>query len=349
MGSTCYGVLMWRLKPVVLQEKSGATMKFLVFLTQGTDESALESVQEVLEFVTISDLKWRCAEATIAPSQELKMKNFAEYDGSLNGPLFFPTTFRDLLDFSAVRAFQGLSAPLLNKLAGVIGLRFARGGVPRCLASWIRALVKHVLPSLNDDEVEHIVHLRAGGGEESDSDEDVDLMGGLLDASGRSMLKGVIDDDDLDALTTLKKKRYDRAVAAKVAEKRSAEKARVAAATARGKPKAAATAPGSSASSSRAPLSGLPVPPSYTASAFRQFLPQVAGCNLYLEQKWHTRWRVTYPSAAPPWACSRSFVASNATTIRAALVEVIKWCWERHVADGGEPCPWQLDGEVGDV
>lgn len=343
VGSSCYGVFLWRLKPVVAKRSDGSTFKCLVLNLDGDDDDELDSIRELVEFVVVADDKWRLADATIVPPADLRPNDFADKLSFTTGPLFLPMDFMPLLQFSALRAFPGLTMPLLQKLARRMGLEFQRGDTPRSLSEWLRACITHILPKLTDEQVGDIVSSRVAAPEANGEDEGGDLMGGILDLSSMALFTGVVDADDMQAIKHVRKQRYEKSVAAKVAERRAA--ARAAPKPSKQRQKSAQSSAAASSSSSAGvcvPCRRLPVPADYTAAAFQHYMPDVPGARLHLEKNWHTRWRASYPSSTPPMGCSRNFNLGDPPSIRSALVECVRWAWSRHEADGGEACPWDL-------
>eukprot|EP00975_Prorocentrum_lima_P012538 2658389-Prorocentrum_lima.AAC.1 len=65
-----------------------------------------------------------------------------------------------LVRVSALRCFKGLTVPRLSSLYDLLGVCTDGGRKPRLEKDLCRALLKHVLPSLDDSELEALISKR---------------------------------------------------------------------------------------------------------------------------------------------------------------------------------------------
>ena len=72
-------------------------------------------------------------------------------------------------------------------------------------------------------------------------------------------------------------------------------------------------------------------------AALRAMLPQVTGCNIYLEEIWHRRFKGKYGGTM---CGSKNF--RDATTQQAAAAFVLRAIWHRHTSTTGQECPYEL-------
>ena len=73
----------------------------------------------------------------------------------------------------------------------------------------------------------------------------------------------------------------------------------------------------------------------------RTLLPDVGGCTIHEEEKWHRRWRVRCPVLERPFSCSAVFGAERSKL--AALQECLRWVWSRHELLQGQTCPFPIE------
>ena len=78
----------------------------------------------------------------------------------------------------------------------------------------------------------------------------------------------------------------------------------------------------------------------YDEEDVRPLLPQDIEVRLYREMRWHTRWRVLFPSLSQPNFVSRSF--GGLCSEEHAVKKLVKAAWALYQREGGPPCPWQF-------
>ena len=82
----------------------------------------------------------------------------------------------------------------------------------------------------------------------------------------------------------------------------------------------------------------------HTPAEAKEWIPQVPGASIRLDDVRHKRWGISYPRAEPPRSYSKAYgdesVVTKAQSLRMCLVQI--WTW--HEEATGERCP--IDFEV---
>lgn len=210
-----------------------------------------------------------------------------------------------LLTHVARQAFANLTMPMLGKLWRLLKIPSPPTGRPKTERCLVEALVKSALPNLNDEELEGILSSRC-----KDKPPVVDTV--LADPDNAEFVKDAFDEPDVEKLKGELAREASRSETARK-QKRGP--------TTRGGGTASSSSPApseasghqrpvqaeASGSAPTAPLVGaihqelprLPAPTgsaNYTVAEVNRMLPQEPGCPATLESKWHSRWRLRYPS-----------------------------------------------------
>ena len=76
----------------------------------------------------------------------------------------------------------------------------------------------------------------------------------------------------------------------------------------------------------------------------KKYLPVITGCSITQETEWHTRWKVSYPTAVLPCTTSACYEDKEEKSMRSAMLYCITWAWAQHelATDGNEVCPFEL-------
>ena len=215
-------------------------------------------------------------------------------------------TVHSILHFSALRCFPNLSVQHLKKL--LQSPRFGVGKPPKLEKECIEALLTKLFPRASQRaEIEAIMKLR----EQPKSAVVVEGMeGSELDMN---VMQGVLDQDDLDLLRSELQMHANST---------------------------APSAPPLPARADRKPAPPLPEGEDFCLEDLHALLPRKPGCKLWVESKWHHRYRGRYPKD-PPNSVSKCW--GESVSKRRAALFVIQWLWSQHTQTVGEQCPWDLE------
>lgn len=67
-------------------------------------------------------------------------------------------------------------------------------------------------------------------------------------------------------------------------------------------------------------------------------LPPVRKCTVTTDDNWHMRWKIGYPTDAPPRSHSKTWNAERSCLD--ALKECLVWAWNAHFEATGQSCPF---------
>jgi hypothetical protein len=130
-GATSSGVIALKLKPCAVPFKSGEIHRFLTLDVQNATFD-IAAAKQLVQFIPIADMQWRCASLTATPPSHVDKDKFESHiDFQQYGILFYPTHIRPMLEFAALRGFKGLTQALVQKLALFLGIVFPRGSTPK--------------------------------------------------------------------------------------------------------------------------------------------------------------------------------------------------------------------------
>ena len=84
---------------------------------------------------------------------------------------------------------------------------------------------------------------------------------------------------------------------------------------------------------------------SATPEWVRAYLPHAKGAGVNLDTTRHFRWVGQYFEKADPPRCFTSNFCKyeKKCTMQHSLQQCIKWVWEAHVGNGGDPCPFDFE------
>ena len=215
-----------------------------------------------------------------------------------------------ILKFSALRGFKSMTVEHLRRLA--LYLEIACAKQPSTEIEWVTMLVKHCVPLISDADLALALDSRRMRAKPRfDTEMTMANIHATADVLGDEVREAQQDAETFAKQVEAVKKTHFAAAGAK--------------AKAVGKKKKV-LAPKDAAALERA----------------RQFIPVRAGCALSQETHWHSRWKITYPTAFPPYSKGSPYKADDAASVRAALIDVLSWAWAHHESQVGEQCPYDL-------
>lgn len=237
-------------------------------------------------------------------------------------------TSESLLEAAARLAFPSMTVPLLERLFDELKVKYT-GRKPKAENSLLSALIQHALPESTPEDIRSIIAQRNNKVIEHGLPSDLSNPD-IFDA-----ISGLACEQDLEDM-----EKY--------------VKAHAAACSGRGGGQPASSGSGGAGASSSARLpnptpAGVPEVSVMTADSLRPFLPQVQGCSLTLEQKWHTRWKVCYLQGQPTFSFSRVYNPDTPGACEAAAMACIAWAWGKHTEATGEECPLDLTAFAGSL
>jgi hypothetical protein len=216
--------------------------------------------------------------------------------------------------------FKGMTVAYLERLFNLLGVEGRR---PAGEAKLVEALLRHLIPSLDDEMLKHLLAIRNAT--------DTTAVASVLQEEGNlDIAMEAVPEDDA-------------AVFAKAA---SAKKHGIIGLDEVG-PDGEEPAPGAAASSSSAEKreptpSSVPLASSGLSLAFvRSLLPDQSGCNIYAEETWYTRWKVNYPTDTPPHMHTVQW--GEDLSVVAALRVALEWVWGHHFRKTGAKCPFEIE------
>lgn len=340
-AGTEYGVIAVPLYPVRELELSGGHFHWFSLKPIQGVHTPCQSWQNFVVLRVDSLYHWRAADIEPVPPSSLAARLPRESHARQADMVLRFTGGRILIEWSALRAFRGVSTARLAKIAEELEMSFDRGARPRTEAQWLSALLLQIFPKMDDEDIQSIIGERCKLDDGADSDDEKGHPGLLLNVDGEAgTFRGVLAAEDFDEITAMKAKHKKKTLKGEMAERERMAAAKAGAKKRGAKPAASSGAASSSIGAERVPTGvHVDVPPELSADALRKFLPMVVGCSMALESLWHTRWRCCYPSSRPPYSKSQS--VSNTEDLWPAAKSVIRWAWQQHRAEGGEECPWE--------
>ena len=212
-----------------------------------------------------------------------------------------------LLDHAARHAFAGLTSNYLDKLliALKVDTQCTRSSP---LADKLLSLMRHVLPSLKDDECQAILQKR--GHHFKAKFEDCLPKGSELYLGDVNIEEAREAVEIMDEVTKEKLKRHKPGAKKNIARKKAA------------------------------PLSGRA---ELGIDEIKALLPDMTGCTAQIEKTWHHRVRISYPRQEAPYSCSRTYKQQDWPSMAKAAREALQWAWEQHGEMTGEACPWAFE------
>lgn len=224
---------------------------------------------------------------------------------------------------AAMRAFMPLTVQNMADLASILEVPLPSPR-PATEKAWSAFLVNHYLPSLSQAERDAIICQR--GSRQTKQQETV-----LEHEENLGAVEGVVDDGDLPKFEAVSKAKQP--ASAKSTATRAA-----------GAPSAATAASSSGPGLAPATFSPIPGVKSVTPEWAKRYLPSATGCSLVLDERRHNRWMVQYKHKAdPPYSHSKAFGTQSNVTSRTALMTCLRWAWQVHSDETGQPCPWTLE------
>lgn len=362
-GTNNMGAVLWRVTQHVKTDSNDGSPLSCFVMEAPENHEGLEMFDGVLEFAPIDTDEWEVSDVSVVHPLDLPSCGVTNTDGLEGSCVMVATGFQPLLEYSALSGFQGLTSSLLQKLArDHLELKFARGQTPKNFMQWLDACLRAVLPDASDEEINAIIESRLDASEpDAEVDGAPDVMGGFIDKTSKDMFEGPGEEDDMEDIEEMKIKRRKHAAhaARRAKAKASAKPAEAPIANVAPPPEASAgnVASGSQPTSSgsnaeppaqRVPRPRVPIPEELQASDFQPFLPQLKGCTIAIERKWHHRCKVRYPASLPPWSFSKVFSIEIPASAESAILECLQWAWRRHGEERAsqglaeEPCPWDL-------
>jgi hypothetical protein len=75
----------------------------------------------------------------------------------------------------------------------------------------------------------------------------------------------------------------------------------------------------------------------------KKYLPTSPFTTITTESEWHTRFRVTYPTAVLLNSTSCCYDDKCEKSKREAMLFCLRWAWKEHTFLTEEVCPWELE------
>lgn len=302
LGTTSHGLLGWRCRA-----------------RRATDDDIditfdFESPKEKWSFMTVHEgnlESFRCsAVKTFCPAVARSMLGNRRQHNGIHMITTKQSGGAPLLQFSARTGLRGLTVALLKRLYTYLEVPH-KGAMPSTEYTLAFALIKHILPSLDNEQVKSIVALR--GAVRKPAVEATICEGDIED---------VAQDFGSDEEAVVKK---DLKVIA-AGKKSPGGAGGVATRSARKEP-------------AKPVQKQLTIEGVLSAEAAKEYLPDVPGCRIWKDTKLHMRWSVAYPKQDPPRSASK---AIGVLGDRQAMEYCLRWAWAEHTAATGQPCPWQF-------
>jgi len=222
-----------------------------------------------------------------------------------------------LMRFARRQGFKRLTVPLLTLLFSDCKAPYQNEGAkPSNEAGLIEGLAKHILGDAAD--VAEVMKARASTPDELATVLTSDLLEGAAD---------LIDEGDLADIKA-------KVLAADTAREEN---------TLRQRGPVRGGISGAASSSDGAARARMPMPPlpdgtlAYTLAEMREMAPVLKGLSLTREEKWHHRWKCTYPCGALSKTTSRVFATPESETH--AQLHVLRFLWEVHARETGAARP----------
>jgi hypothetical protein len=226
-----------------------------------------------------------------------------------------------LLQAAAKLAFPSMTIPNLERLFDTLKVQF-KGRKPRAENALLAALIQHILPASSAEDIRSYIAKR--------NSKDIEDAG-PTDLSKPEVLEAIrhiADERDIGDI-----QKYASAHSAASSSSSGGHAA----------PHHSAPSSSSGRVPNIAQMSQVTVDANMSIDRLRTFLPQVQGCSLFQEERWHLRWKVCYLQAAsPPFHYSRVYDRDTPGSIQSAAFGCIAWAWGRHLATTGEECPFDL-------
>ena len=232
---------------------------------------------------------------------------------------------RPVLEHAARQGFRHMNSSHLDKLMSKLGLRFPSGSRPTRIADMVRTLVRRMLPTATDEEVEQCLAQRP---------QKFTYKTSLQDPANLQHIEHAIDEDDLVAI----KESVQREKKAQVAAKATRDPETAIAPT-HGVGDAIGKGAGKEWQVRPCP-SG---PEDMDVATARSYLPTVAGIALTKDVKRFSRWSLYFPKDSPPYYCTKAWGARTGLSVRAALRVVLKQAWEWYHEQTGKPVELSFD------
>ena len=282
-----------------------------------------------LVVLTKVDESWKACRIRLCPpipverNRSTAVGSADEPVASVSGQKVRPRILRQghpmtLLRMAAMLGFKGWTVPLLKKLLllAEIGVTPEERKHLTKEREIIELLLAKILPDLSAAARADLLTKQRQAEQWNPTPLDDDAV----DAQG--LLEGLLEEEDVERISASARLRKARREASEEASE------------------TAVPVPLAPALRQRTPLPPLaPGQACYTVEEARGFLPAVPGCRVYLETKWHHRWRVAYPKAVPT-TTSRSF--GGRISEHSALMFCLAWVWGHHSRLTGEECPWEF-------
>ena len=225
----------------------------------------------------------------------------------------FNTPPENCFKFSARTGFRNMTVPMMSKILGHFEVKFEQK--PTLEADIAYACVELAFPGCAEADIKEMVakrfdkrnprYLRFSSALSKDG---LDLMGDVLE-----------DDVHQEAKQVIAKMAVAKAAVDAHADKVKAVKPRP---TKKKKP-------------------SIPADENkLTAAETRKWVPAVQGSHIVKDTTRHFGWQAFYPRIEAPYSHRVPFSAGG---VRVSMFAAIEWCWNEHVAHGGEPCPFVFE------
>lgn len=232
-----------------------------------------------------------------------------------------------LVEFSAKRAFPGMTTPILSKLHSFLEVAH-KGARPSSEIGLMRALLSHLFPKASDSEIAAIMALRRTKLVQEASSSI------LLNHQNLQMTKHLIDDEVVDDIV-----KYQKASGCEPKPRKSPAQA-----SSSGDGIAPITGNASSAALKGQDKPRLSFKGYHTPESAKDLIPKVSGCWLKRDDVRFFRWSGRYPT--PPGQQSHwTKCWSQAFSEEKALRFVLQKIWSAHQDATGDEIPFDLSDE----
>ena len=221
-----------------------------------------------------------------------------------------------ILRFSGLNCFQGMTVPDMKELVKYLAVPVSR--MPTLEKDLAKTLLDYLFPEKDDEQIASLMELR--------SYKKHVRFSSILEADGlERLVADIVDPDESKEMIASAKAYAKECDSMKVA----------AAAKAKAKPKA------KSASKATTKAKKLATKDMVAVASAQKYLPPLA--SLCMEDVWHLRWKVSFPTEMPPHSTSRCFAENDEEAKRSALRFCLRWVWDQHLKlNPSDSCPWDL-------
>jgi hypothetical protein len=215
---------------------------------------------------------------------------------------------------AALNAFDGMTVPLLELLYRELEVPPPR---PSRELDLVKTLIKFIIPDISDELLAEIMSRRQGKARSK-------YESVLEDDDNMELAKEAIPPEDFDDVDTAAK---------------------------RNKKAGPNEGPSGSSASGLGPAERLRVPSAADRPAFddrvplliaQTLIPDVIGCKVTLDDSFHFRWKISYPTGIPGDSMKTAVWTHERNSVQ-ALQLCLEWTWGHHFRLTGQKCPFRIE------